>query len=212
MESRVAHSPAAELFACIRKLGTQRSNPVLELLRDIPVFIQGEKYPRPALAFGDGSWRSYYHSHSMVGADIREHGHFHLFTRKDQGWAHLAALAMDVEGQPLRWVMTNRWVTGDDWCDRDGLLEAIDALVPGVQPDLLRRWLAGLLQLYRPELGELLHARDARIAGLSGVRSIEAVLDDRSLYELASLPIELTAKLTAQLTIEGDAGIRSVVA
>lgn len=200
MRGRVEDRPAVQLFDCIQDMGVQRSNPVLELLRDIPVFEQGKKYPQPALAFGQDDWRSYYHSHFMTGADVSEHGHFHLFTRQGQGWAHLAALAMDLEGQPLRWVMTNRWVTGSDWRDRNSLLSAIDALVPGEEPDVLRRWLASVLKLYRPELGDLLDARDARIASLLPGRSREAVLDDRTLYELASMRIDLTAKLTSQLS------------
>lgn len=173
--------PAALLFDCIQKMGAHRSNPVLELLRDIPTFVEGGKYPQPPLAFGKDGWRSYYHSHSIADADVREHGHFHLFTRKGQGWAHLAALSMDLEGQPLR-----------------------NALVPSEEPDVLRQWLVSLLKLYQPELGDLLDARDARIAGLLQGRSKDEVLDDRTLYELAGMPIDLTAKLTSQLTGESS--------
>jgi hypothetical protein len=202
MHSRVECPPAAQLFDCIQKMGATRSNPVLELLQDIPIFVQGGKYPQPALAFGKGSWRSYYHSHSIADTDVREHGHFHLFTRKGQGWAHLAALAMDVEGQPLRWVISNRWITGSDWYDRNSLLAAINSLVPSEEPDLLRQWLASLLKLYQTELGDLLDARDARLASLLQGRSKDEVLDDRTLYELAGMPIDLTAKLTSQLSGE----------
>jgi hypothetical protein len=125
-----------------------------------------------------------------------------LFTRKGQGWAHLAALSMDLEGQPLRWVMTNRWVTGSDLCDRNSLLAAINALVPSEEPDILRQWLVSLLKLYHTELGYLLDARDVRIACLLQGRSKDEVIEDRALYELACTPIDLTAKLTSQLTGE----------
>ncbi len=192
--------PAALLFDCIQKMGAHHSNPVLELLRDLPTFVQGGKYPQPALAFGKDGWRSYYHSHSVADADFREHGHFHLFTRKGQGWTHLAALAMDLEGQPLCWIITNRWVTGSDWGDRNSLLAAIDALDPSEEPDVLRRWLASLLKLYQTDLGDLLDARDARIAGLLQKCSKDEVLDDRTLYELVCAQIDLTAKLTSQMT------------
>ncbi|MGB5260570.1 MAG: hypothetical protein WBO34_08630 [Gammaproteobacteria bacterium] len=204
MQCRVERPPAALLFDCIQNMGAQRSNPVLELLRDVPEFILGKKYPQPALAFGEDGWRTYYHSHSMAGADVSEHGHFHLFTRNEHGWAHLAALAMDLEGQPSRWIMTNRWVTGSDWSDRNSLLPAINALIPSGEPDVLRQWLVSLLKLYQPELGDLLDARDARIAGLREGRSKDEVLDDRTLYELACMPIDLTAKLTSRLTGENS--------
>lgn len=202
LNRRAQSPPAAQLFACIQQMGERRSNAVLELLRDIPAFVAGAKYPQPALAFGGDHWRCYYHSHSMTDTDVTEHGHFHLFTRNARSWAHLVALAMDGEGQPLRWFMTNRWVTGGDWGDRGDLLAAIDALVPTREPDLLRQWLASLLKLYKRELDDLLDAREARIAGLLQGRSKDDVLGDRSLYELAGERIDLTAKLTSQLTGE----------
>jgi hypothetical protein len=201
------YPPAALLFACIQEMGERRSNPVLELLKDIPSFVQGTKYPQPALAFGDNRWRGYYHSHSMADADVREHGHFHLFTRfagNEQDWAHLAALAMDGEGQPIRWFVTNRWVTGSDWADRDRLLAAVDALAPANEQYVLCQWLTSLLKLYTTELGDLLDARDARITDLLQGRPKDAVLDDRSLYELACMPVDLAAKLTLQLTGESS--------
>lgn len=203
MHCRVECPPAALLYDCIQEMGAQCSNPVLELLRDIPAFVEGEKYPQPALTFGEDGWRSYYHRHFVADADIREHGHFHLFTRKGQGWAHLAALSMDLEGQPLRWVMTNRWVTGSDWRDRNSLLAAIHALVPSKETDVLRQWLASLLKLYQTELGDLLDARDTRIAGLLQGRSRDEVLEDRTLYELACTPIDLAAKLTSTFSRSG---------
>ena len=203
----IEYPPAALLFACIQTMGERRSNPVLELLNDVPAFVHGTKYPQPALAFGDNRWRSYYHNHSMADADVREHGHFHLFTclsDSGQDWAHLAALAMDEEGQPLRWFVTNRWVTGSSWADRDSLLAAVDALAPANEQDALRQWLASLLKLYTTELGDMLDARDARISDLLQSRSKDAVFDDRTLYELACTPVDLAAKLTLKLTGESS--------
>lgn len=194
--------PAAQVLECIQQMGERHSNPVLELLQDVADFVQGGKYPQPALVFGDAGWRSYYHSHSMPDADAGEHGHFHLFTRNGRGWMHLAALAMDRDGQPLRWFITNRWVTGSDWGERGNLVSAIDALVPANEPDLLRQWLTGLLKLYKSELDGLLDTRDSRIAELLPGRSQDDVFGDRTLYELACRPVDLAAKLTSQLTGE----------
>ena len=196
-------SPAVLVFNAVRQMGEQHSNPVLELLQDVDVFVQGRKYPQPAMAFGNDRWRTYYHSHSLTDADdAAEHGHFHLFTRHGQDWAHLAALAMDREGQPLRWFITNRWVTGSDWGECGSLLAAIDRLVPGNEPDVLRQWLAGVLKFYRDELGDLLDARDARITERLQGRNRDEVLDDRSLYELVGRPVDLATKLISQL--KGD--------
>lgn len=195
--------PAVLVFNAVHTMGEHHSNPVLELLQDVDVFVQGRKYPQPALTFGDDRWRVYYHSHSPADSDAAEHGHFHLFTRHGQSWAHLAALSMDREGQPLRWFMTNRWVTGSDWGERGVLLASVDVLVAEDEPDVLRGWLASLLKLYRDELGDLLEVRDARVAERLRGRNKDEVLDDRSLYELANRPVDVAAKLISQLTGEG---------
>jgi hypothetical protein len=193
---------AVQLFDCIRQLGQQGSNPVYELLRDVPTFVRGDKYPQPALTFGEDRWRTYYHSHLAADADAGEHGHFHLFTRIGKGWAHLAGLSMDAEGQPLRWFVTNGWVTGGCWFERCSLPGAISLLAPSDEPDVLRRWLASLLQVYQGELHDLLRVRDIHVTDLQQRRPEHQVLGDRSLYELACEPVDLTAKLTSLLTGE----------
>ena len=84
-------------------------------------------------AFDEKSYAQYYyHSHRNNG----EHGHFHLFLRRggmppqvaplfyDQRnctlndidtYAHIIAISMDHEGQPIGLFTTNKWVTGEDW-------------------------------------------------------------------------------------------------
>jgi hypothetical protein len=196
---------AALLLECIRQLGSSGSNPVLEILKDVPQFVQRQKYPQPALAFGGGRWRAYYHSHPLDGCAAEEHGHFHLFVQQGRAdgsddWTHLAALAMDREGQPLRWFATNRWVTGGCWSKADWLRAAIDALVPPTEPHLLQRWLAAMLTLYASELSTLLEQRDAALRGWRQNHPADDALADRRLYELAQMPIDLVSQLASQLT------------
>ena len=195
---------ARAVFGCVRSFAASASNPVLALLKEVRRFEQGRKYPQPPLAFGAGRWRAYYHSHPLAGCPAQEHGHFHLFVLGDHSrgvpvWTHLAALAMDREGQPLRWFATNRWVTGGAWGERDWLVHALDALAPDEEPETLQRWLAAMAQLYRPELAELLEQRDAQLARARGGRAADELLGDRRLYELAEASIDLGLKLTSQL-------------
>lgn len=190
------------MFACVRAFGQTGGNPVLAILQGVRDFELRRKYPQPAKAFAGGGWRVYYHSHPLAGPSSREHGHFHLFAPssvEEAQWAHLAALAMDREGQPLRWFATNRWVTGGAWCERGPLLAAIDALVPEAEPDTLGCWLTAMLQLYREDLAGLLRARDARLAQQATAHPQQDALADRRLYELAQAPIDLGTKLTERL-------------
>jgi len=208
--ARAAHttpsavSAARLVFDCIQRFGDAAGNPVLEVLKGVPDFIQGQKYPQPALAFAGGRCRTYYHSHPLTGVEPAEHGHFHLFVQHDDAvsdpaWTHLAALAMDRDGQPLRWFATNRWVTGGPWGEHERLLSAVDALAPASEQGILPQWLAAMMQLYRTELDALLCSRDAQLVRRLAACPAEQVLADRSLYELAQSPIDLRLKLTSQL-------------
>ncbi len=195
------------VLSCVRQFGADRSNPVLEVLQNTPDFVQQRKYPQPPLEFAAGHGRVYYHSHPLADARPAEHGHFHVFLHHERGtgkedWAHLAALAMDREGQPVRWFATNRWVTGGDWGERGWLLAGVDRLAPEREATLLQRWLAAMLRLYRPELEVLLEARDARLADLRATSCGGELKDDRRVYELAQVPVDLVAKLASQLTGE----------
>jgi hypothetical protein len=198
-------SAARLVLDCIERLAAQDTNPVLELLKTEPQFVQGRKYPQPALAFGGGRWRAYYHSHPLDGCADREHGHFHLFVGQDSAStdarrAHVTALAMDCEGQPLRWFATNRWVTGGPWGEAAALLCAIETLEPADEQELLPRWLAAMLKLHATELGRLLERRDACFARHRRSHRERDSCNDRSLYELAQVPIDLLAILTSRLT------------
>jgi hypothetical protein len=206
-ECAAAGSAARVVLECMRQFGAQRSNPVLKVLQETPTFLQHRHYPQPPLEFAAGRGRAYYHSHPLAGADPEEHGHFHLFFRHGDGtgkenWAHLAALAMDRNGQAERWFATNRWVTGGRWGERCWLLAGVDALAPEREAALLPRWLTAMIRLYRSELDTLLRARDAYLTEWRDASSGNEILYDRCLYELAQLPVDLVAKLAAQLTGE----------
>ena len=136
----------------------------------------------------------YYHSHPPVA---RDHGHFHIFmpTSGQSGFAHLLALAVDAHGLPTRLIATNRWVTGETWRSATTLKRLLGRLVlAGAGPaPLVSRWLEAMIRLFRREI-EILHsARDARVerACASG-RAMSAVLEDRRLQILATVPIGST--------------------
>jgi hypothetical protein len=201
--SKAAMCAARSLFDCLQRMGDQASNAVLEVLGDSREMVQERRYPRSPLVFADGRWRAYYHSHALAAAP-REHGHFHIFVadRADEGrdaWTHLAALAMDLEGQPLRWFATNRWVTSGPWGHRHALLAEIDCLQAGAGEPLLVQWLVAMIRLYRDDLAVLLDARDDRLSKAMHNAPMEQVLGDRGLYELADIPIDLLHRLQRRL-------------
>lgn len=166
-------------------------------------------------------------THSTPAAQAGEHGHFHLFRRlpparygrrdadpfaEETGcptqdtapqWSHLAALAMDHQGLPLRWFAVNHWVSGGVWLSAPQW-EAVLAMPgkAGEAPDtpqaLTGAWLFAMLGLYRDTLVELLHARDAFLQALPPTQS--SWLEGHHYYELASRPVQLLDTLHAALS------------
>jgi hypothetical protein len=102
--------------------------------------------------------------------------------------SHLVAIAVDGAGEPLRLFTTNRWVTGETWyaaADVTAMLGrfAIDLARPSWP---LNRWLTALFRLFRPQMAELLYARDEAIMSWRRRhRGKVHVLEDRRL-EVAS--------------------------
>jgi len=198
------HDAAQALFACVQRMADQSTNAVLLVLGENREVTEGQRYPQPALSFADGHWRAYYHSHALATALASEHGHFHIFTgggeRCPDQWSHVAGLAMDREGQPLRWFATNRWVTSGPWGRRDVLRAEIECLQPTAGDSLLTQWLAAMVCLYKADIDELLRARDDSIHGAMHNGCMDNVLADRSLYELAETRIDLVSTLQRLLS------------
>jgi len=198
------HDAAQALFACVQRMADQSTNAVLLVLGENREVTEGQRYPQPALSFADGHWRAYYHSHALATALASEHGHFHIFTGGDQRgpdqWSHVAGLAMDLEGQPLRWFVTNRWVTAGSWGRRDALRAGLECLQPAAGNSLVTQWLTAMLCLYAADIDELLRARDDRLQCAMQNRSMDQVLADRSLYELAETRIDLVSTLQRLLS------------
>jgi hypothetical protein len=197
---------AKGVYCCLEEMGQRQSNPVLEVLPWPDRVEQGVKYPPGRLCFGDGPLRAYYHVHPEPYLRPGEHGHFHLFVANSQDqsettWCHVAGLSMDQQGQPLHWFTVNNWVTGGAWLDADSLGEAIKTALTNdpANRSLLEQWLAGMLGLYLPELLVVLQERDAVLAAQSTGRSQPEVLQDRAIYELSTLPINLLDRLQTRL-------------
>ncbi|HUK08160.1 MAG TPA: hypothetical protein VLX09_09860 [Stellaceae bacterium] len=113
--------------------------------------------------------------------------------------SHLVAIAMDSHGRPIRLFTTNRWVTGETWyaaADAVRMLDRFRVDVPGPAP-LVSRWITAMFILFRPEMAELLIARDAGIMSWRRRhRGKVHVFEDRRLDVAASIDIDLDAHLS----------------
>lgn len=157
-------------------------------------------YPARDVVDAAAGTRFYYHAHRLADP---EHGHFHLFVHGQRAgeFMHLAALSLDVNGQPMRWFTTNRWVTGEHWRPAAQLVPHLRRwqVRTGGRLAPVATWLRAMVALYADELAQLLRERDARMAPLLQGRSRagrEAVLEDRSLDVISTCPAQLAPKIS----------------
>jgi hypothetical protein len=123
-------------------------------------------------------------------------------------WTHLAAIALDPGGRPVRLFTTNRWVTGETWYAAADIAAMLDRFVVGMAPPswLLNRWISGMFGLFRPQIAALLHARDAAVMSWRRRRRGKIhVLEDRRLEVTSVLDIDVDAQLAGI-----DAALREV--
>lgn len=200
------------VLECERKLVEAGSNVVAELLHAGADFYQWDHYPSGDVYCPGSHAQYYYHSHPP---DVRdntwgeEHGHFHTFLRQ-KGFpaeisadatplpdpaspdaeppAHLVAISMGFHGSPIRLFTTNRWVTGEAWCDAHVVTRLLRHFHIGHhEPSpAVNAWINAMLVLFRPTVEALLHARDAVVADHSPADSGTHAFDDKNL-EVASI-------------------------
>lgn len=200
---------AIDLVSCLQTFAAQNTNAVLAIIGDAP-FTVNAHYPEGDLVFGGGRWRAYYHAHEMPGApDPTAHGHFHIFARPQdahEGFSHVVGLAVDGQGQPLRWFTTNHWVTGEAW--RTSTRLGNDTPPPEREDaHPAARWLSAMLRFSAPALAALLDERDAVLTAHQSrtFQSADEARADRTLYVLSEGKIDLMGELGAALALEpGD--------
>ena len=113
-------------------------------------------------------------------------------------WSHLVAIAMDATGVPLRFFTTNRWVTGETWYPAADVVRMLGrfALGEGGPSPLLNRWIVALLDLYEPQLADLVSQRDAAVMDWRRRRRAKVhVLEDQRLEITSVLTIDIEAQI-----------------
>jgi hypothetical protein len=112
--------------------------------------------------------------------------------------SHLVAVAMNATGEPIRLFTTNRWVTGETWYSGADVIAMLDRFVIDLaRPSwLLNRWIGAIIRLFRPQIVELVRARDhAIMAWRRRHRGKVHVFEDRRLEVASSQDIDLEEQL-----------------
>lgn len=167
-----------------------------------------DRYPPHDIVNGGRRTRYFYHCHPPEARGA-EHGHFHLFVDRaavpgpalfappdgapppHAEVTHLAALAIDAQGLPIRWFTVNRWVTGEWLFPAPSLVPLLtDYDLNGPEGDaLVNMFLGAIVRLSASVLADLLAERD-RIIARPGFDP-----EARSVEILSSVAVDLGALL-----------------
>ena len=112
--------------------------------------------------------------------------------------SHLVAIAMEAGGEPIRLFTTNRWVTGETWYAAGDVVAMLDRFVIDMaRPSWpLNRWLTAMFRLFRPQMAELVLARDEAVMSFRRRhRGKVHVFEDRRLEVTSALDIDLGDQL-----------------
>jgi hypothetical protein len=209
-----------EVLEVHRILAKTGDNVVGELLRGNGTFYEWDHYPPGDVYDAETHAQYYYHAHPSVDRFEREHGHFHTFLRPkgmpkgikpaevpdakmpedpNDKLSHLIAIAMDASGFAFRLFTTNRWVTGEVWYDAEDVVRMLDRFeIDHARPSWpVNRWITAFVQLYKPQIAELLRARDRFVADWQAKHSGSDVYEDRELEVTSAMDVDMQQHLQA---------------
>jgi hypothetical protein len=217
------NAAADEILECYRVLKKGDANIVGEVLKGQGTFYEWDHYPEGDVYDNETHAQYYYHAHRE-----EEHGHFHTFLRKkgmqdgvrpvsysgetewpteeDEIICHLIAISMDSAGFPIALFTTNRWVTGENWYDKADVIDMLDGfIIDHSTPSWpANRWLTAMPVLFRPQIEQLIVARDDKISEWQEMKPDVDVFEDRDLEITSYLPIRVEDQIRAiKEVIEG---------
>jgi len=205
------YDAAAEATDAAAALAQKGTNPVTEALAGATAVEEWMHFPQGDVVDPRTHSQFYYHAHAAEERAAGEHGHFHTFVRPrridpaltpaadaaagDNACTHLIGISTDASGRLIRLFTTNRWVTGEVWLDAEtviALLDRFDMTVDAPSPDL-NRWVGAIVRMFRPQIEDLIRARDEAVAAHGG----DDVFEDRALQITSEVPVDFLAQIRA---------------
>ena len=213
----LAGQQVIEVYRVLAKTG---DNVVGELLRGYDTFYEWDHYPKGDIYDRETHAQYYYHAHVADQRFPGEHGHFHTFLRPkgmpegiapadipdrtvpedpNDELSHLIAVAMTPAGFPFRLFSTNRWVTGESWYKADDVIALLDCFnIDHARPSWpANRWITALLGLFKPQIVELVRARDVAVEDWAERHPGTDVFEDRDLEITSYMDIDVEDQVHA---------------
>jgi hypothetical protein len=211
---------AADATECTAALAHRGTNAVTEVLNSAAAVEEWMHFPPGDVFDPNTHSQYYYHTHAAEECADSEHGHFHIFVRPkkllpellptaipegenpkgEAAWiTHLVGISTDASGHPIRLFTTNRWVTGEVWYDADAVIRLLDQFAVTVgKPSLdLNRWTTAVVRMFRPQIVDLVRARDLTIAKFKAAHSARDVFEDRELQVTSEMRVDFFIQIRA---------------
>lgn len=190
------HAAARTILSVQAALAARGSHLATAALAGARHFVEWSHYPRGDCVDAEHGSEFYYHAHEAARRAPGEHGHFHVFSRHDDGrfW-HLAGISLDSRGRATRLFTTNRWVTGEAWVPTERMQAALDgfALRQRGRMAPVARWIEAMLHLYRPLILDLMRERDAWLQAQTAATA--TALEDRRVHIVSERAIDIFADI-----------------
>lgn len=197
-----------ETEALMRK---QSTNPVHLITEGAESFEDGQHFPENDIFDPESHSQYYFHAHRQEAGEV---GHFHCFMRHggldrsltpyatqptpsekpDDDWfAHLVALSVDGTGKPIQLFTTNRWVTHEMLFPANDILDAVDrfTMTDTTKWSLLNRWITAMIALFRPQIGQLVLAREETFRRWARVYGTEDRYECEALEVTSMVPVNV---------------------
>lgn len=211
---------AADATECGAALAHNGTNPVTAVLDGAEVVEEWIHFPPGDLIDAGTHSEYYYHCHAPQERAPGEHGHFHTFVRPkrlapelisfpmpagdnpadEAAWiVHLVGITTGASGQVIRLFTTNRWVTGEVWYEADAVIALLDHFEIAVENPShdLNRWITAIIRMFRPQIADLIHARDAKVAEFKAAYPESNVFEDHRLRVTSEMPVDFLNQIRA---------------
>jgi len=214
------YAAAADVTESLAALAEAGKNPVTEMLGGADMVEEWAHFPPGDVIDASTQSQYYYHAHAAEERVAGEHGHFHTFVRPQKldptltpaalannanaddpaSWVmHLIGISTDASGRLIRLFTANRWVTDEAWYGADNVIGMLDYFeMTGETPSpALNRWVSGVTGMFRPQIADLVRARDEAVARHRRAHPDRDVYEDRALQVTSEMPIDFLVQVRA---------------
>ena len=125
-----------------------------------------------------------------------------FMSEREDKLSHLVGISMNASGFAQALFTTNRWITADHWYAAEDVIRMLDCFeIDHAWPSWpTNRWITAMLKLFRPQIEDVIRARDVAIADWQKRHPGEDPFEDRDLDILSRVEVSVEKQTRAVLS------------